>query len=66
MIVTARLRATPFTESDLSLLVALHLDERILSEFGAEPATAPRGLSAQPWAPGDREPALLRPATLPG
>jgi [ribosomal protein S5]-alanine N-acetyltransferase len=39
MIVTARLRGTPLEESDLSLLVALHRDEKILSAFGAERQT---------------------------
>jgi ribosomal-protein-alanine N-acetyltransferase len=45
MIVTARLQGTPLTESDLSQLVALHGEQRILSAFGAEPGTADETLA---------------------
>lgn len=39
MIVTARLRGLPLAESDLSDLIPLHRDERVLRAFGAEPDT---------------------------
>lgn len=39
MIVTARLRGEPLAESDLTDLIPLHRDERVLRAFGAEPET---------------------------